>query len=98
MTRIGFLLALFPLIAYFILDKFFLIDILRRSNGKKPPLTEIFHMIFMGVMGKTHKELLIDAGIKPTTRDKCLHYLLITIAWLPVVGIIVLIVGIVVES
>jgi hypothetical protein len=26
-------------------------------------------MILMGVMGKTHKELLIDAGIKPTTRD-----------------------------
>ena len=63
----------------------------------KPPLAELFHMLFMGVMGKTHKELLVDAGIKPTTRDNCLHYLLITMALLVSVGLVFFVIGIVVE-
>lgn len=98
MTRIGFFLAFIPLLAVFILDKFFLIDILRRSNGQKPAFTEIFHMIFMGILGKTHKELLFDAGIEPTARDNLLHYLIIAMGWLALVGIIVLIVGIITGS
>jgi hypothetical protein len=98
MTRIGFFCVLIPLITAFILDKFFLIDILRRSNGQKPEFAEFFHMILTGIMGKTHKELLIDAGLKPTTRDNCLHYLIVAMGWLILVGIVVLIIGILVES
>lgn len=95
MTRIGFFLALIAFLAYFILDKFFLIDILRRTNGQKPAFAEFVHMIFMGIMGKTHKELLVDAGLEPTARDNYLHYLMIAVAGLAITGTILLVAGII---
>jgi hypothetical protein len=52
-------------------------------------------MIFMGIMGKTHKELLVDAGLEPTARDNYLHYLMIAVACLAITGTILLVAGII---
>ena len=68
---------------------------LSRAKQAGPAIGEIVHTLFMGVLGKSYRTLLLNDGIEPTIVDELLYRISIILGCTMLVGLILVVLGLV---